>query len=58
MEVLEFYGVMVVVEVEYMCMMMCGVKKLGVKIVMIVVCGVFENDVVVCSEILLFIKMK
>lgn len=57
-EMFDLYGVMVVVEVEYMCMMMCGVRKLGVKIVILVVRGVFKDDVVVCVEVLEYIKCQ
>lgn len=44
MDYLGVKGVFVVIEVEYMCMSMCGVRKLGIVILMIVVCGLFEID--------------
>lgn len=42
-EYLDVCGVIVVVEVEYMCMMMRGVCKLGVWMVIFVVCGILCN---------------
>lgn len=56
-EILELYGVMVVVEVEYMCMIMWGIKKFGVMIIIFVVWGVLEYDVSFRVEVLLLIKL-
>lgn len=56
MEKLKLLGVMVIMEVEYMCMIICGVNKFGIKIIISVVCGVFKNDDKFRSEVLVLIK--
>lgn len=44
-DVLNPYGVIVVVEAEHMCMTMRGVKKPGSKTITSAVRGIFEKDV-------------
>lgn len=39
-----FKGIFVMIEVEYMCMIMCGIKKLGSKMIIMVVCGLYKDD--------------
>lgn len=56
MEVLDPYGVIVVVEAEHMCMTMRGIKKPGSKTVTSSVRGVFKNDPKARSEAMTLIK--
>ncbi|MDF2946999.1 MAG: mtrA [Bacillales bacterium] len=56
MEVVEPYGVLVVVEAEHMCMSMRGVNKPGSKTVTSAVRGIFAKDNIVRSEALSLIR--
>ncbi|WP_277585445.1 GTP cyclohydrolase I FolE [Psychrobacillus antarcticus] len=58
MQMLNPYGVYVVVEAEHMCMTMRGIKKPGAKTITAVARGILETDDVKRSEILSFINMK
>lgn len=55
-EVLDPYGVIVVVEAEHMCMTMRGIKKPGSKTVTSAVRGVFGKDAKARSEAMSLIK--
>ncbi|MCT4585410.1 MAG: GTP cyclohydrolase I FolE [Peptostreptococcaceae bacterium] len=56
MEVLDPYGVVVVIEAEHMCMTMRGVKKPGSKTVTSAVRGIFKKDVAARAEVMSLIK--
>ncbi|MDI3534373.1 MAG: cyclohydrolase [Thermosediminibacterales bacterium] len=56
MEVLEPYGVAVVIEAEHMCMSMRGVKKPGAKTVTSAVRGIFRKNEASRAEVLALIK--
>ncbi|KPU27029.1 GTP cyclohydrolase [Caloranaerobacter sp. TR13] len=58
MEVLEPYGVVVVVEAEHMCMTMRGVKKPGSKTVTSAVRGIFETRPESRAEVMSLINHK
>ncbi|KGG80040.1 GTP cyclohydrolase I FolE [Caloranaerobacter azorensis] len=58
MEVLEPYGVVVVVEAEHMCMTMRGVKKPGSKTVTSAVRGIFETRPESRAEVMSLINQK
>ena len=58
MEMLNPYGVYVVIEAEHMCMTMRGIKKPGSKTVTTVARGVYEHDEVKRAEILYLIRMS
>ncbi|MEK3934752.1 GTP cyclohydrolase I FolE [Sporosarcina sp. FSL W7-1349] len=58
MEMLNPYGVYVVIEAEHMCMTMRGIKKPGSKTVTTVARGVYEHDEVKRAEILSLIRMS
>lgn len=58
MEVLEPYGVVVVVEAEHMCMTMRGVKKPGSKTVTSAVRGIFEKRPESRAEVMSLINHK
>ncbi|PAB58045.1 GTP cyclohydrolase I FolE [Anaeromicrobium sediminis] len=55
-EMLDPYGVIVVVEAEHMCMTMRGVKKSGSKTITSAVRGLFERDVKARNEAMTLIK--
>ena len=55
-EVLDPYGVIVVVEAEHMCMTMRGIKKPGSKTVTSAVRGIFASDAKARSEAMTLIK--
>ncbi|KNF09202.1 GTP cyclohydrolase 1 [Gottschalkia purinilytica] len=55
-EVLDPYGVIVVVEAEHMCMTMRGIKKPGSKTVTSAVRGLFKNDAKARAEAMSLIK--
>ncbi|WP_293665962.1 GTP cyclohydrolase I FolE [Tepidibacter sp.] len=57
-EVLNPYGVIVVLEAEHMCMTMRGVKKAGSKTVTSAVRGIFEKDVAARAEVMSLINYK
>lgn len=56
LEMLNPYGVMVVVEAEHMCMTMRGVKKPGSKTITSAVRGAFAENATTRAEVLAFIK--
>lgn len=56
MEVLQPYGVVVVIEAEHMCMSMRGVKKPGSKTVTSAVRGIFSKDAPARAEVFSLIK--
>ncbi|WXR61151.1 GTP cyclohydrolase I FolE [Peptostreptococcaceae bacterium AGR-M142] len=56
MEVLDPYGVVVVIEAEHMCMTMRGVKKPGSKTVTSAVRGIFKKDVAARAEVMSLIN--
>ena len=58
MEMLNPYGVYVVIEAEHMCMTMRGIKKPGAKTITAVARGILETDHIKRAEILSFIQMK
>ncbi|HWL22769.1 MAG TPA: GTP cyclohydrolase I FolE [Ureibacillus sp.] len=58
MEMLNPYGVYVVIEAEHMCMTMRGLKKPGSKTVTSVARGIFEEDYVKRKEVISFIQMS
>ncbi|BAQ10808.1 GTP cyclohydrolase I [Bacillus sp. OxB-1] len=58
MDMLNPYGVYVVIEAEHMCMTMRGIKKPGSKTVTTVARGVYEHDEVKRAEILSLIRMS
>ncbi|MCP1144270.1 GTP cyclohydrolase I FolE [Lysinibacillus endophyticus] len=58
MEMLDPYGVYVVVEAEHMCMTMRGLKKPGSKTVTSAARGVYETDDVLRREVISFIQMS
>ena len=58
MEMLEPYGVYVVIEAEHMCMTMRGLKKPGSKTVTSVARGVYAEDDVLRREVISFIQMS
>ncbi|SHH83450.1 GTP cyclohydrolase I [Caloranaerobacter azorensis DSM 13643] len=58
MEVLEPYGVVVVVEAEHMCMTMRGIKKPGSKTVTSAVRGIFETRPESRAEVMSLINQK
>ena len=58
MEVLEPFGVVVVVEAEHMCMTMRGVKKAGSKTITSAVRGIFETDASARAEVMSLINYK
>jgi len=58
MEMLEPFGVYVVVEAEHMCMTMRGLKKPGSKTVTSVARGVYAEDEVLRREVISFIQMS
>ncbi|MFS0576735.1 GTP cyclohydrolase I FolE [Sporosarcina sp. 179-K 3D1 HS] len=58
MDMLNPYGVYVVIEAEHMCMTMRGIKKPGAKTVTTVARGVYEHDEVKRAEILSLIRMS
>ncbi len=58
MEVLQPYGVIVVVEAEHMCMTMRGIKKAGSKTITSAVRGIFEKDVASRAEVMSLINSK
>lgn len=53
----KFEGVMVVIEVCYFCVEMCGVKKFGLVIVIFVICGIFY-EWFICEEFFDFLRIK
>lgn len=55
-EMLDPYGVIVVVEAEHMCMTMRGVKKSGSKTITSAVRGLFERDAKARNEAMTLIK--
>lgn len=55
-EILEPYGVMVILEAEHMCMTMRGIKKPGAKTVTSAVRGILETDARARQEVLSLIK--
>jgi GTP cyclohydrolase I len=57
-EMLDPYGVIVVVEAEHMCMTMRGVKKPGAKTITSAVRGVFAEDPAARAEALSLIGLK
>ncbi|SHG96612.1 GTP cyclohydrolase I FolE [Tepidibacter thalassicus] len=57
-DVLNPYGVIVVVEAEHMCMTMRGVKKPGSKTITSAVRGIFEKDVAARAEVMSLINCK
>ena len=58
MEMLQPYGVYVVVEAEHMCMTMRGLKKPGSKTVTAVARGIYEEDEILRREVISFIQMS
>lgn len=58
MEVLQPYGVLVVLEGEHMCMTMRGIKKPGSKTITSAVRGIFEKDASTRAEALSLINSK
>lgn len=56
MEVLDPYGVVVVIEAEHMCMTMRGVKKPGSKTITSAVRGIFKKDVAARAEVMSLIN--
>ena len=58
MEMLQPFGVYVVIEAEHMCMTMRGLKKPGSKTVTSVARGVFAEDEVKRREVISFIQMS
>lgn len=58
MEVLQPYGVVVVLEAEHMCMTMRGVKKPGSKTVTSAVRGIFEKNLSTRAEAFALINVK
>lgn len=57
-DVLDPYGVVVVVEAEHMCMTMRGVKKPGSKTITSAVRGIFKKDVAARAEVMSLINAK
>ena len=57
-EVLEPYGVVVILEAEHMCMTMRGIKKPGSKTITSAVRGIFEKDVAARAEAMSLINIK
>ncbi|WFD12113.1 GTP cyclohydrolase I FolE [Tepidibacter hydrothermalis] len=57
-DVLDPYGVIVVVEAEHMCMTMRGVKKPGSKTITSAVRGIFKTDVASRAEVMSLINYK
>ncbi|MCK8828378.1 GTP cyclohydrolase I FolE [Natroniella acetigena] len=58
MEVLEPYGVVLVIEAEHMCMTMRGVKKPGTKTITSAVRGKFTEDTAARNEVMSLINNK
>ncbi|SOC20107.1 GTP cyclohydrolase I [Ureibacillus xyleni] len=58
MEMLDPYGVYVVVEAEHMCMTMRGLKKPGSKTVTSAARGIYETEDVLRREVISFIQMS
>ncbi|WP_027340839.1 GTP cyclohydrolase I FolE [Halonatronum saccharophilum] len=56
MEVLEPYGVIVVIEAEHMCMTMRGMKQTGTKTITSAVRGVFKEDIGARNEVMALIN--
>ena len=57
-EVLDPYGVVVILEAEHMCMTMRGIKKPGSKTITSAVRGIFEKDVAARAEAMSLINIK
>ena len=57
-EVLDPYGVVVILEAEHMCMTMRGIKKPGSKTITSAVRGIFEKDVAARAEAISLINIK
>lgn len=58
MEVLQPYGVVVILEAEHMCMTMRGVKKPGSRTITSAVRGIFEKDISSRAEAMSLINVK
>ena len=57
-EVLDPYGVVVILEAEHMCMTMRGIKKPGSKTITSAVRGIFEKDVAARAEAMTLINIR